>query len=221
MIITDYKLYNKFNLFVDRHDAGKKLANFIKDHIQGNELVYAIPAGGIPVAKSLCKILNLKFKIALVSKIVLPWNTEVGYGAVSIEGDVELNEGLVRFLRLSKEVINKGIEETKNKIRRRFEILPKELTILEKTENSILVDDGIASGYTMLVALKMLKRYSKNVSIATPTASKYALDLLENQCDKIFVLNIRDIYPFAVADAYEYWYDLSEEDIIKEATDDV
>jgi predicted phosphoribosyltransferase len=73
----------------------------------------------------------------------------------------------------------------------------------------------------MLVALKMLKRYSKNVSIASPTASKYALNLLENKCDKIFVLNIRDIYPFAVADAYEYWYDLSEEDIIKEAIDDV
>jgi Predicted phosphoribosyltransferases len=221
VIIFDHNLFNKFFVFIDRHDAGTRLANFIKEYIKGNEIVYAIPAGGIPVAKALCKVLNLKFKIALVSKIVLPWNTELGYGAVSIEGDVELNEELLRFLNLNKETINKGIEETKNKIKRRLERLPKSLTSIEKDENVIIVDDGIASGYTMLVALKMLKRYSKHISIAAPTASRCSLILLEKYCDKIFVLNVRDLYPFAVADAYEYWYDLSDEDIIKEITNGI
>jgi len=218
-IIYKKEYYNKFGVFIDRKDAGIKLAKFLYDKIEGNEIVYAIPSGGIPVAKYFCKELNLKLKILLATKILLPWNSEVGYGAITIENDVELNYELIKYFGLSKETIEEGINKAKNKLIKVKSIIEEKYLIQEKNKSCIIVDDGLASGYTMLVAVKMAKRFNEKIYVAVPTASMHAVNLVSKHCDKVFVLNLRNIYPFAVADAYEYWYDLSEEDVINELKD--
>ena len=85
-----------------------------------------------------------------------------------------------------------------------------------KDRTVIIVDDGLASGYTMLSAVSSIRKYSPTaIIVAIPTASASALELVSPQVDKIFCLNIRDTMMFAVADAYQEWYDLSEEEVME------
>ena len=80
----------------------------------------------------------------------------------------------------------------------------------------ILVDDGLASGFTMLAAARSVRKsLPKSVVVAVPTASKSAIELLMPEVDKILCLNVRSGPSFAVADAYENWYDLTDEEVLK------
>jgi predicted phosphoribosyltransferase len=78
------------------------------------------------------------------------------------------------------------------------------------------VDDGLASGFTMLAAARSArKRQPKKIIVAVPTASLGAVELLMSEVDEIVCLNIRSGSSFAVADAYENWYDLTDEEVLK------
>nr|NIM44243.1 phosphoribosyltransferase [Nitrososphaeria archaeon] len=80
----------------------------------------------------------------------------------------------------------------------------------------LLVDDGLASGFTMLAAARSVrKREPEKIVIAVPTASLGAINLLKTEVDEIVCLNIRTGPVFAVADAYKDWYDLSDEEVIE------
>lgn len=94
-------------------------------------------------------------------------------------------------------------------------MIPEERLVREKNEIAILVDDGLASGYTMLVALKSARRFYDRIYVAVPTASTHAIDLISRNCDGIFCVNLRDIYPYAVADAYLEWHDVSDDEMLK------
>ena len=76
-------LRDQVAVFRNREHAGEILAGMLEVHSHGEAMVMAVPAGGVPVAKVLAGQLNLPLDIAVVSKITLPWNTEVGYGAVA------------------------------------------------------------------------------------------------------------------------------------------
>ncbi len=209
MLVYDERLYNKFYVFEDRADAGKKLANFIPNF----EYVIAIPAGGVPVAVEVAKAKNAKLRVLLVSKVLLPWTTEAGFGAVSEFGDIEINEEIAA--RLGKEVVEMQIRKTIEKIKRRKARIPDKFFIKERGRNAVLIDDGLATGYTMLTAIKSAKRFFEEVCVAVPTASTSAVELIEKECKAIYVLNLRSIYPYAVADAYKNWYDVSDDEMVE------
>lgn len=216
--LHDEKYYNKFHVFKDRINAGNKLTDFIakfEDVDEDKTDVVAIPAGGVPVASTMAEKLRLKLKVLLVSKILFPWTSEAGFGALSMFGDFELNEDAIHHYGLDDETIKEQLKKTKEKIDRRLEIIPKGCLIKEKNEKAFLVDDGLASGYTMLVALKSARRFYDKIYIAVPTASSHAIDLLSNECDGIFCVNLRDVYPYAVADAYLEWHDVSNEEMLE------
>ena len=88
-------LRDQLGVFLNRDHAGEILAGMLEVYSDSNAMVMAVPAGGVPVAKVLAEHLNLPLDIAVVSKITLPWNTEVGYGAVAFDGTVRLNNDLV------------------------------------------------------------------------------------------------------------------------------
>jgi len=79
-----------------------------------------------------------------------------------------------------------------------------------------IVDDGLASGYTMLAAVKSVrKRGAENITVAVPTASMASIELLSQHVEEIVCINVREGPFFAVADAYLVWYDLSDEEAIR------
>ena len=79
----------------------------------------------------------------------------------------------------------------------------------------IVADDGLASGYTMLAAVRFIRKKAPGeVIVAVPTGSRATIDLVLPKADEIVCLNARKSFPFAVADAYQNWYDLPEEEVL-------
>ena len=166
-----------------------------------------IPAGGVPVGAALAEALHIPFDVTVVSKITLPWNTEAGYGAVAFDGTVRLNKDLIAQIGLSDAQVSVGIDNTTVKVQRRMKNLRKHRPFPDLIGQSIiLVDDGIASGFTMLVAVEALKKaQAEHIIIAVPTAHKESLDTVMSKVDAIFCPNISIGWRYAVADAYERW----------------
>lgn len=218
IIIEDVDLRNKYFVFRDRIDAGRKLANLMKNKIEfSNFIVLAIPSGGVPVASEIARALSLPFDLLIVRKIQLPDNTEAGFGSIGPDLEVILDYNLIKKLRLTKDQIDKQIEFTKQTLMKRNKIMRggKDLPQI-RDKNVIIVDDGLASGYTMLEAVKYVKRNGvKSIIISVPTAPLDTINKLIHEIDMIFCANVREYYPFAVADAYEKWHDLTDEEVLK------
>jgi predicted phosphoribosyltransferase len=215
-IIERPELRDRLRVFRDRPHAGEVLAAMLDAYYQSDAIVLAIPAGGVPVAAAIAKRLQIPLDVAVVSKITLPWNTEAGYGAVAFDGTMRLNEDLLPRLGLTEEQVQQGIEQTTKKVLRRvksfrgnkpFPDLAKRLTIL--------VDDGLASGFTLLVAVEALRKAgAREICVAVPTGHGSSLQRVIPAVEALYCANIRTGFSFAVADAYAAWTDVTEEEAI-------
>ena len=209
------ELRGKTAVFRDRAEAGRILASMLAAYRGTDAVVFAIPAGGVPVGAVLARELGLPLEVAVVSKITLPWNTEAGYGAVAFDGTVRLNEELVSYYGLTKEEIEEGTAKTAQKVARRVQAFRGGRPLPElKGRPVILVDDGLASGFTMLTAVAaMRKAGADKVIIAVPTGHFGAIERVAPCVEAVYCANIRSGWRFAVADAYEEWSDVSEEEV--------
>lgn len=165
----------------------------------------------------LAKSLKIPMDVVITRKIHVPWNKEAGFGAISWDGMIFLNEPLVALLGLTRDDIDRCIEEEKEVIRRRLKTFMGDRSFPDLKEKiTIIVDDGLASGFSMLTTLKALKRRGvQEMVVAIPTAPLSAIELIRPHANKLICLNIRSGSFFAVADAYKFWYDLEDEDVIR------
>jgi len=208
----------RLHVFKDRFHAGELLAKILKRNLSLEDaILLAIPAGGIPVGYEISCRLNIPMDVVIVRKLQIPWDPEAGFGAISSDGEIVLNERLVKRLGLSREIVEEVAEKTLRIVRDRSEKFRRVKPILEiRGKTAILVDDGLASGYTMLAAIRSTrKKNPRRVVVAVPTASKAAIELVLREVDKILCLNIRGGPFFAVADAYREWRDLSDEEVVE------
>lgn len=209
-------LRNRVHVFRDRTSAGQVLAGMLEEYRGGRAVVTGIPAGGIAVAVEIARGLTLPLDVAVVSKITLPWNSEAGYGAVAFDGTVMLNERLLSRLNLSDREIQTGIKETTQKVDRRVTLFRGDRPLPNFNHPIILVDDGLASGITLRTAIKALRQAGATaVILAIPTAHLESIQLIREEVEAIYCPNIRSGLSFAVADAYEQWSDLDEQEVIR------
>lgn len=211
------KLREKTQVFSDRFHAGEVLSGMLEPYQAAGGLLLGIPAGGLPVASVIREKMALEMDVAVVSKITLPWNTEVGYGAVSFDGTVRLNQAMLSHIGLSESQIQQGAEKTLQKVRRRIILLRGERPFPKVNQRPvILVDDGLASGFTMLVAAESLKKAgASEIAVAVPTGHLDAVQKIAEQVDEVFCPNVRSGMSFAVADAYVNWSDVAEEELLE------
>lgn len=210
------KLRNRVRVFRDRASAGKVLAGMLEQYRNSNAIVIGIPAGGIAVAVEIGRELHLTSDVAVVSKITLPWNPEAGYGAVAFDGTVMLNEELLSRLNLSNQEIETGIKKTEEKVARRVMIFRGNQPLPDLKRPIILVDDGLASGFTLRVAIKALRKAgATNIILVVPTGHLESAQMILEEVEAIYCPNLRSGFSFAVADAYEQWGDLGEKEVIK------
>jgi putative phosphoribosyl transferase len=209
------ELRDRIAVFRERDHAGEVLARMLEQYAKGDSVVMAIPAGGVPVAKVIAERLGLSLDITVVSKITLPWNTEAGYGAVAFDGTVRLNEDLVQRTGLTDEEIKQGIEKTTSKVGRRVRNFRGDRIFPDLSARQvILVDDGLASGFTMRVAVEALRKLgASNIVVAVPTGHDYSVKKMAGEVEALYCANIRSGWSFAVADAYEMWTDVDEEEV--------
>ncbi len=216
LIVDLENLRHRAPVFADRTEAGRVLAGMLQEYRGSDAWILAIPAGGVPVAAEVARALGLPLDVAVVSKILLPWNTEAGYGAVAFDGTVQLNQALVEQLGLSAQEVAQGVAETWAKVERRLARLRGGRPFPSLAGRPvILVDDGLASGFTMTTAIEALRRAGvSEIAVAVPTGHVQAARRVACCADRLYCANLRSGPSFAVADAYRYWYDVPEEEAL-------
>jgi len=209
------ELRDRAGVFADRAEAGRVLAGMLEGYRGGDALVLAVPAGGVPVAAALAAELGLELDVAIVSKITPSWQTEIGYGAVAFNGTVRLNRPMMARLGIDEDEERAGIERTQEKVRRRVRELRGDRPLPDVSGRTVLlVDDGLASGFTMLVAAEAVRAAgAAQVVVAAPTAHADTLDRVAGAADRVYIANLRGGGRFAVAEAYRNWYDVSLEEV--------
>jgi putative phosphoribosyl transferase len=212
------ELRDRVRVFRDRTDAGQVLARMLADALAPTALVLAIPAGGVPVAAAIAARLGLPLDLAVVSKVLLPWDTEAGYGAVAFDGTVLLNEPLIEALGLDRATVEAGLVATRQRVARRVETLRAGRPFPDlRSREALLVDDGLASGFTMRVAVEALRHAgARTVRVAVPTGHFEAIERLAPAVEVIYCPNVRGGPRFAVAEAYQHWNDVDEEEVRRE-----
>lgn len=215
------------NRFHDRRDAGKYLAEKIKLYIKNNFnseakkesfIVMAIPRGGIIIGDIIASELDMDMDIIISKKIGAENNPELAIGAIMADGSYILNEDIVNRINISNEYIHTQVEIQKKEIERRLMEFrgKKEYHNKLKDRVIILVDDGIATGATVLAAVKWIKekQYCKRLIVAVPVAPAESniLDKLNQIADKVIV--IFTPYDFAaVGQFYEHFDQVSDKEV--------
>lgn len=215
-IIEEAAFRDRSYVFSDRVAAGRLLARKLADLTLGKAVVFAIPAGGVPVAAQVAGALRLPLDLVIVRKIQIPWSSEAGFGALAPDGKVILNEPLVQRLGLSKNEITSQIAKTRTTLEQREALFRSNRPYgdLQGLE-AIVVDDGLASGFTMLAALRFLKKCgSDKIIVAVPTGLLDTIQLIRREVEMMVCLNVRQRRPFAVAAAYRNWYDVTDSEVL-------
>ena len=204
--------------FYDRKEAGKRLAEKIKIYIENNNLqtkktsfiVMAIPRGGVIIGDIVASELNIYLDVIISKKIGAENNPELAIGALMADGSYILNEDIVSRINVSDEYINKQIKIQQKEIERRLIEFRGQKEIKDELQDKIivLVDDGIATGATILAAVKWLKekKHCKMLIVAVPVAPAESeiLETLVKYADKVIV--ILTPYDFgAVGQFYEHF----------------
>ncbi len=115
------ELRDRTAVFVDRAEAGRALVRLLEGFRAGAAVVLAIPAGGVPVGAEIAAQLGLSLDVAPVSKMLLPWTTESGFGAVAFDGSVWVNRDEVRRFGLSEADVERAAADARAKVERRLD----------------------------------------------------------------------------------------------------
>ena len=216
-LVQEVSLRDKLHVFEDRNEAGRLIAEKLITYKDSDSMIFGIPSGGVPIASEIASALDLPMDLIIVRKVKIPYNPEAGFGAIGPEGEIIFNERVLAQLNLTEKEIKKEINKTKDVLKKRDQLFRHERPFPNlKEKTAIIVDDGLASGYTMLAAVKFIrKKNPQKVIVCVPTGSGSTVDLVLSFVDELVCLNIRNKFPYAVADAYRDWYDLTDEEVLR------
>ena len=205
---------DRFNTYPSRESAGEVLADLLDMLDIANPYLIAIPRGGIQVAEAIADKLRVPINPIIVKKLPIPENPEAGFGAITADGTKVLDEETVNYLRLSEDQINRISEKVVQEIKHRLEAYGSITPDHVKGADAIVVDDGAATGYSTIAALKSIKNMQpKSLIAALPVSSGEAYSKISKIADTTICPKVESTYFFAVGNYYDEWYDLSEEQI--------
>ncbi len=211
------RLRGRLHVFRDRREAGEVLADMLRAEPDLDDaLVLAIPAGGVPVAAVIAERLGLPLDVAVVSKVLLPWTSEAGFGAVAFDGTEWLNREYVDYYRLTPTQVERALSEARHKVARRLRRFRGNRPLPDlRGRPVILVDDGLAAGSTLRAALTALRNQgAERIIVAVPTAPLHSAQAIAPLVSALYVANLRSGPSFAVADAYRHWHDVDEDEVL-------
>ena len=198
-------------VFKDREQAAGLLADCLEDFTGSSGLVLAIPRGGLPLGAVIAKRLKWPLDVVLTKKIGHPFNKEYAIGAVSLKSRV--------LSAAASEVDKRYIEEETKRLRavlekRNREYHQQRQEVAVKNKKVILVDDGIATGYTMLATVDLIhKEGASEIIVAIPVAAGDAIERLEKSpyVNRVVCLTQPDYFQ-AVGQFYEDFRQVSDEE---------
>jgi putative phosphoribosyl transferase len=192
--------------FADRAAAGRRLAEMLAGLAPelGDAVVLALPRGGVPVAAEIASALDLPLDVLVVRKLGVPGHVELGMGAMGEDGTVVLNDELVDRLGLSQKEIAAVAQREGAEVERRLEAYRRgRPPVAVEGRTVIVVDDGLATGYTARAAVELLRRRgASRVVLAVPVAPAEAVAELRGVADEVVCAHTPDWFM-----AIGQWYD--------------
>lgn len=197
-------------MFRDRADAGEQLADALEPLRDRDDLVVlAIPRGGTELGHRVARRLDAPLHLLVVRKLPYPDTPEAGFGAVS-EGGAEVTRDAAE--RLPEETVERVRREQRRELRRRVEELRTDPLPDLEGRTVVLVDDGVATGSTMLAAVRDCRgRGADEIVVAVPVAGPEAAEGLAEEADRVVALETPERFR-AVAQVYEHWRDVTDEE---------
>ncbi len=200
-------------MYENRTDAGKQLAVPLKDYKGLETVVLAIPRGGLPIGAEVARALKVPLDVALTKKIGHPQHREYAIGAVSLES-VILNESEI----VPKSYIEEETTRIREELQRRQDQYYKNRKPLSlKNKVVIVVDDGIATGNTLMATVQLVsKQNPSQIIVAIPVAPVQAIHMLEAlpEIDRVICLATPSNFR-AVGQFYLHFYQVSDEEAIR------
>lgn len=201
-------------IYYDRLEAGKVLADELKRTAQSFDIILALPRGGVPVGYVISKALNIPLDLLLVRKIGLPNHEELAMGAVAMDYSTFLNQDIIKNSNITQNQIEQAIKLETQELLRRYQAYQGDKNFPSLNGKIvILVDDGIATGATMKVAIKALKKLTPaEIHLYVPVAPKDTIQALSHSVDDIFCPNQPDDFG-AVGFWYHHFPQLEDDDV--------
>jgi predicted phosphoribosyltransferase len=174
-------------LFADRREAGRQLAARLRDYAGSNTIVLALPRGGVPVAYEVARALGAPLDVFIVRKLGVPGHEEFALGAIASGEVVVLNPELANQLGLSRQDIQTIIEAERRELDRRERAYREGAPPLDvRGRTVILVDDGLATGATMLAAIAALRKLGPaRIVVAVPVAAPETCEAMAGAADEV------------------------------------
>ncbi|MDG6923297.1 MAG: phosphoribosyltransferase [Nitrososphaerota archaeon] len=203
-------------IFRDRKDSGMRLAQALKELKGKNPIILAIPRGGVPVAKEIADFLDCEMDLIITRKVGAPGNPEFAIGSVTQDGELITDREFATSYGVGESYI---LEESK----RQAKLIKDRLKKFRgdkpypSLENRIvvIVDDGIATGYTIRAAVQSIKRKNPALLIiAVPVAPRETIEELQSEVDRVVCLSTPEIF-YAIGEFYENFEQVEDEEVVK------
>jgi putative phosphoribosyl transferase len=203
-------------VFENRYDAGRKLADKLAEFAGQSAVVLAIPNGGVAVALGVALAIGADFDLVISRKIPLPLSPEGGFGSVTDDGTIILDEAIIKHAGLSQQQIDYQVNQVRANIKQRSLLYHKDRRPLSVTGRTvIIVDDGLASGYTMKAAITSIrKRKPARIIAAVPVGPERVVSEVRKVADRVVACVIGTNPEFYVSDYYRAWYDITDNEVI-------
>ena len=204
-------------IFENRQDAGRQLADRLVEYKDQPVVVLGIPNGGVMVAMTVAGALKADLDLIICRKIPLPLKPEAGFGAIADDGTMILNEEAVKLIGLSRQQIDYEASRVRAEVKQRSLLYKGERLLVKVSGKTvIIIDDGLASGITMMAAVESVRhRYPREIVVAVPCASAMAVKRLEKMADKVVTVATGFMPKFYISDFYRHWYAPSDDEVIR------
>lgn len=201
-------------IYVDRHDAGFEVAKLLEPKYKDQDiLVLGIPRGGVIVAYEVARILNAQLSIVITKKLPHPDQPELAIGAIAEDGSVYLTS---LAGELSHESVKRIVARQREEIQSRIKRFRAEKPIPEMHNRIVvLTDDGIATGSTLVPAIKLcIHRRAQKIIVAAPVSGAHYASEIDELADEVVIAEQPEMLT-AVGQVYEDFHHVSDAEVIQ------
>ncbi len=202
--------------FRDRRDAGRRLLELVRKWEVRPDLVLAIPRGGVVVGYEVAVGLDAGLDVIMVRKIGVPGNPELAAGAVSEDGEVYVEQEVLDLYGLDESYVRGRAAAMLDEVRERAARLRGGAERIDvRAADVLLVDDGMATGSTMIAGVRSVRRLgARSVSVAVPVSSREALFRVSREADRADAVLVPEEF-FAVGEFYEHFPQVEDEEVVE------